>query len=632
MPQLTKVDDCKVCAGKGEVKCPTCKGSGRIKCVGQVKANKNAGPVSNIHYSCKSGILTDGTDCEICGGPEKRNGRGGWNPCERQYGSKYGIGKLADRVSGKPYCDAKGLIPCQPCKATGEIGTLVYMKTIVGEVKGEFFKYTNQKIDQIVKKPDLLFPYLNKGEVRPTTVYSDVNGSLSDDYDNFSSGFIPEIENKAGLQKGDNYPRLIQEEVYYDVIPLATLEYNHILTATNHNVSAVAKGNDFDILFHSDPTAVKRFSLKNLFKSYFSKWPEAFMTKSYKAKRDKFNEIRMLIYVAKADGNIADEEKLVLANTITGLTEYTATEKSKLFGLMSSKSLPELIDNDFVISTKERADVVFKRLDEMALEDSRLEKPEVVMVREFKEKINSNLGRYQGKFKHFLKTWQVSLTMFILIPLLVISNYWFFIIRPVQVAASEHQELLVEMKNIETYLAQPDTVFMDANFMDPFEVKDKIMELNHESNLMVQDEKKEITYNSFWKNKQKDLLAQVTVFIDNYKLKQEQENSTEEVVKEELPEFTPDDSGAEVYPLIEKVYFYSKPIESAKLKSFFLAGQSGLLLGYAGDFTKVQFEYNGKVTIGYVLTNEVEIGGLGGDYYEEEPVEEEEYIEEQSEY
>lgn len=552
--------------------------------------------------------------------------------CSRSNNSRYGIGKLADLATGKQFCEGSKVIKCKPCKATGQIGTLVYIKTIVGEVSGEFFKYTNQKIDQIVKKPDLLFPYLNKGEVRPTTVYSDINGSLSDDYDNFSSGFIPEIENKAGLQKGDNYPRLIQEEVYYDVIPLATLEYNHILTATNHNVSAVAKGNDFDILFHSDPTAVKRFSLKNLFKSYFSKWPEAFMTKSYKAKRDKFNEIRMLIYVAKADGNIADEEKLVLSNAITGLTEYTATEKSKLFGLMSSKSLPELIDNDFVISTKERADVVFKLLDEMALEDSRLEKPEVVMVREFKEKINSNLGRYQGKFKHFLKTWQVSLTMFILIPLLVISNYWFFIIRPVQVAASEHKELLVEMKNIETYLAQPDTVFMDANFMDPFEVKEKIMELNHESNLMVQEEKKEITYNSFWKNKQKDLLAQVTVFIDNYKLKQEQENTNEEVVQEELPEFTPDDSGAEVYPVIEKVYFYSKPIESAKLKSFFLAGQSGLLLGYAGDFTKVQFEYNGKVTIGYVLTNEVEIGGLGGDYYEEEPVEEEGYIEEQSEY
>ena len=105
----------------------------------------------------------------------------------------------------------------------------------------------------------------------------------------------------------------------------------------------------------------------------------------------------------------------------------------------------------------------------------------------------------------------------------------------------------------------------------------------------------------------------------------------EEVVQEELPEFSPDDSGAEVYPLIEKVYFYAKPIESSKLKSFFVSGQSALLLGYAGDFAKVQFEYNGKITIGYVLSAEVESVGIEGDS-EPEPMEESEYEEQGSEY
>jgi hypothetical protein len=253
------------------VQCPTCKGTGKIKCKGQVKNNPNGGPVSNIHYSCKGGKLSDGTHCDTCGGPEKYGGRGGWNPCERKYGSKYGIGKLADRVSGKPYCNGSKVIPCKPCKATGRIGTLVYLNTNVSVIAGEFYKYTNQRIEQIEKKPELLYPYLNKNEVQTRTIFTDINGNLTDNYDNFSSEFVPEIQKSSGVSKGQNYPRLMFEELYYDVIPMATLEYNHILTATNHIVSAVCKGQEFDVLFHSEPTAVKRFSFKNLIKSYFSK-------------------------------------------------------------------------------------------------------------------------------------------------------------------------------------------------------------------------------------------------------------------------------------------------------------------------------------------------------------------------
>jgi hypothetical protein len=117
-------------------------------------------------------------------------GRGGWNPCERKYGSKYGIGKLADRVSGKPFCNGSKVIPCKPCKATGRIGTLVYLNTNVGVIAGEFYKYTKQRIEQIEKKPELLYPYLNKNEVQPRTIFTDINGNLTDNYDDFSSGFF----------------------------------------------------------------------------------------------------------------------------------------------------------------------------------------------------------------------------------------------------------------------------------------------------------------------------------------------------------------------------------------------------------------------------------------------------------
>ncbi len=514
VPYLTKVENCKACKGQAEVTCPTCKGTRQIKCKGEVKANQNAGPVSNIHYSCSNGKLSDGTHCGTCGGPEKYGGRGGYNPCERKYGSKYGIGKLADMASGKSYCGGKGVIPCKPCKATGRIGTLVYVKVQVAELDGEFYQYTNQKIDQIQKKPNTLYPYLRKSDVKFETVFTDTNGSLNDNYDKFSSGFVPEIENKAGVHKGNEYPRLMHEEVFYDVIPLATLEYNHILTASNHLVSAIPKEGQFDILFHSDPTAVKKFSFKNIFLIYTSKWSEAFMTKSYKDKRDKYNEIRMLIYVAKADGNIAEEEKVVLANAITGMTEYTASEKSKLFGLMSAKELPPITDDDFVISTRERADITFERLHQMAMEDHVLEKPEVIMVKEYKEKINSNLGRYQGKFKHFVKTWQVSLSILLMLLLLIFSSIYFIIIEPKEKAEFLHTEnLLNERKlldyikwiNIDTLVNFSYTDFISKEKQDYTQetLEDVLNKIKHPS--LITMEGSDSTYASYWEKHTKVL-------------------------------------------------------------------------------------------------------------------------------
>jgi hypothetical protein len=559
VPQLTKIDNCKVCKGDGEVECPTCKGTGRIKCKGEVKNNPNAGPASNIHYSCKNGKLSDGTHCGTCGGPEKYNGRGGWNPCERKYGSKYGIGKLADRVTGKPYCGGKKVIPCKPCKATGRIGTLVYIKSNVGSITGEFFKYTNQRIEQIEKKPELLYPYLNKSQVNPVNVFTDINGDLTDNYDEYSSQFIPEIESNAGLNKGLSYPRLMLEELYYDVIPMATLEYNHILTATNHQVSAVIKGSAFDILFHSEPTAVKRFSFKNLIKSYFSKWPEAFMTSSYKTKRDKFNEIQLLIHIAKADGSIADEEKVVLANTITGLTEYTASEKSKLFNLMSSTSLPELTENDFVISTRERADLTFTRLEEMAMEDNDNSGPEGKMVQEFKDKINTNIGRYHGKFKQFIKTWQVSLSVLLMLVAGIYSLVFFLYLKPRIDAEKLHQENLTNEKvlkgfitwagtdtlsNIEfsTYLMDlemesDEEIDFDGSISSstPMEVFNKI---KHDASYTLDGTN--MSYKDFWDNHTKVLKASLDSLMPILKRRTEL-GSTKNSNKEANAGFTPDD-------------------------------------------------------------------------------------------
>jgi hypothetical protein len=515
VPFLTSVEDCKVCKGHKTITCPTCKGKGEFKCKGYVTTEGTSGAFTNKHVRCPDGPNTRFKSCQ------NANCVKGMVNCERTNGSRYGIGKLIDRASGKPYCNGEKVIPCKPCMATGSIGTLVYIKVQVNILEGEFYKYTNQRIEQIEKKPNTLYPYLKKSEVKFETVFTDQDGSLSENYDSFSAGFISEIENKAGLNKGNEYPRLMHTEVYYDVIPLLTLEYNHILTATNHLVSAVPKDGQFDILFHSDPTSVKHFSLKNIWIIYTSKWAEAFMTKSYRKKRDKYNEIRLLIYIAKSDGTIEEEEKMVLANRISGLTEYTATEKSKLFSLMSASNLPELDFESFVISDRAAADNVIQGMKEMSLEDMGQDRREVQMVKEYSEQIDKNIGNYKGKFKQFIRTWQVSLSVLLMILSSIAALFYFLYLEPREDALETHiinnnyEKLLKEYvlwtgedttNNLDfTIFAgdfkrkqsseQRDNFDIDGSIImsKPLELFDKIL---HESDLLLDGSK--LSYKDYW--------------------------------------------------------------------------------------------------------------------------------------
>ena len=490
-------------------------------------------------------------------------------------------------------------------------------------LEGEFYKYTNQKIEQIEKKPNTLYPYLKKSEVKFETVFTDQDGSLSENYDSFSAGFISEIENKAGLNKGNEYPRLMHTEVYYDVIPLVTLEYNHILTATNHLVSAVPKDGQFDILFHSDPTSVKHFSLRNIWIIYTSKWAEAFMTKSYRKKRDKYNEIRLLIYIAKSDGSIEEEEKVVLANRISGLTEYTASEKSKLFSLMSASNLPELDFESFVISDRAAADNVIQGLKEMSLEDQGQDRREVQMVKEYSEQIDKNIGNYKGKFKQFIRTWQVSLSVLLMILSAIAGLFYITYLKPRQdalethIANNNYEKLLKEYvlwtgadttKNLDftTFATdfkrkqsseESDNFDIDGSIImaKPLELFDKIL---HESDLLLDGSK--LSYKDYWiqhKTSLKVSLDSLTPIINRRIL-----------ARNNVPK--DDDVSTEETVVDDKFYTISDPDGYSNLRMSpdgeiiqqINEGEVFKIIGKEGKYNKVRLEDG---TEGYIFSSRI---------------------------
>ena len=402
--------NCPSCGGSGELRCPTCKGSRRVndangykmtcpKCngAGDVKCSNSGGSSSLVGRAFDAS-----TSVEFCGGK-------GTIICNKCYGDTQRYGK----------------VDCEPCRATGEIGKIVYIEVEVGNTSGEFYKYTNETIEQIEKEPEVLFKYLNKSSVIPTNVYSDINGSINETYDINSEEFCKNIEVDADLTKGDEYPRIISEEVFYDVVPLSTLDYNHILSGTMHKVSATPANNNFDVLFHSNPTAIQKFDILNVFRVIGWNFKKAFAAKSYREKIDKKHEIFLLVRVAKADGEIEDSEKRVLVDLIKHLNDFSNKEKAQLFNLFTGKELPVLKPEETVFSTKERADLVMENLNKMMKEDGEVETPEVKLIAEFKEKIYASVGKHPGVAASFFKTWQINIPILLLIVGIVVYFMFF---------------------------------------------------------------------------------------------------------------------------------------------------------------------------------------------------------------
>jgi tellurite resistance protein len=92
-----------------------------------------------------------------------------------------------------------------------------------------------------------------------------------------------------------------------------------------------------------------------------------------------------MIMLAKVDGKIEDQEKLFLAQEISGISEFTVNEKKAFFSLMDSASLPDLEKNDIVFYSVEAYQSVISKLESLAGKDGEIEGSE----KDFIEKIKS---------------------------------------------------------------------------------------------------------------------------------------------------------------------------------------------------------------------------------------------------
>ena len=339
-PRPKKRKQCTKCRGKGEVRCGDCAGKGEIKC------------------SCCSG--RGEVTCDPCNG-------GGTITCSYCYGDKEKYGK----------------IDCPKCEATGETGTLSYVETRISHYDKEGFANIGETLPELDSAA--VETHVNKsGETM--RMYTNINDNVSDARDELIKSHAEGFRSEIGLRSNE-FEKVLSEDLYYEVIPCVQVSYKHMLTNTEHTVSIINVFDKPELVFHSQAEEVKK-DIKNAGKAVGGMFGKLFKTKKHKSKEDKKNEIKLMIYLSKADGIIEDEEKNFLAEKIQTLDNFTASEKQILFDLMNSDNLPSLTKEDVSFSTPEKGTEVVADLINLASADGELEPREQQLIDQIKSLMN----------------------------------------------------------------------------------------------------------------------------------------------------------------------------------------------------------------------------------------------------
>lgn len=385
---------CDHCGGDGKVTCKDCNGHGYVKCGGIISlsgcngkgykevpkydtASNQGRFLGNVKETCTKCHGKGEVPCKDCGTRgeikcSKCSGRGevqchtcrgkGDITCSTCYGDKERYGK----------------VDCPECDTIGTVAKIVYVNSFVSQnktekviVKGEKLKISDNDILKHVDSNQ-------SGQV----VFKKVNDKIVENYDEFSKEYALIFESDLGLSK-KSFPLITVEELYYQIIPCVELSFKHMLTNTIHDLTIINVWDNPEIIFQSEPEQLKQ-DLGNVTKVVGGFFGKLFKTKAFNSKGDKRNEIVLLIHLAKIDGIIEEHEKIFLSEKIGNLDEFTNSDKQKLFDLMNTATLPELVKADVTFSSKERGQEVIDKLIELASADGQMDVLENTLINKIK--------------------------------------------------------------------------------------------------------------------------------------------------------------------------------------------------------------------------------------------------------
>ncbi|MDC9724021.1 MAG: hypothetical protein PSN34_14790 [Urechidicola sp.] len=363
---------CNKCVGKGETTCTKCNGHKYNKCY----SCSGTGKKTKTEY--RDGKSYQKTEkCGSCSGKgEKPCGSCGTSGKVRCNNCK-GSGQI---VCSTCYSDKAryGTIDCSKCHTAGKSAQIFYLDTNIDNLQESRILKLGEEFEI---ETEIIKNHINE-ELSYNLLYKNINGLVTDNSDKISSKILPTYENDLNLSK-TNHPLLLNAKILYQIIPCISISYKHMLTNEIHTINVVDIWNNPELIFLSDAELTKT-NIKSVGKSAGKLFSKIFKTKGHKLKEDRKIEIKLMIYLAKSDGKIEEEEKTFLASEISNLEDFTNSEKNIFFDLMNAEVLPELTKEDVTFNDTKRGKEVIVMLEKMALADGEFEPSEKELIEKLK--------------------------------------------------------------------------------------------------------------------------------------------------------------------------------------------------------------------------------------------------------
>jgi uncharacterized tellurite resistance protein B-like protein len=388
---------CPNCSGKGEVGCDLCKevgkidcdkcgGKSRVKCGGLLGSillsSRSRGCNGSGKISVKSSSgKTRKIVCPSCRGKgdirceDCSKGKVVCSKCDGR--KKLTCGKCEGvKTITCSHCNTEGKILCETCFGNGQMAALYWVLTEIDNVsirkmirKGDAVEYS----ESLLEKAILQVP-------NAKVTYDELDATINASGDAIAENILSDIREFPVAESQEKFPRLLEERLSYNVIPVVKVNCSHVLTNNSTAVVIADVKREPSMEKLGDAMAIKN-EVSTSAKSLFGK---ILKTKRYSEKIDRFNQIKLMIYIAKADGEIDENEKVFINEHVNNLADFTKKEKLDLLGLMSADHLPDLSKGVIVFSSKSRGLEILSSLEQLAQSDGHYHESERRVIEQVK--------------------------------------------------------------------------------------------------------------------------------------------------------------------------------------------------------------------------------------------------------
>ena len=353
--------NCQECSGIGKVVCDDCGGAGDVSCercngAGEVKCGSGAGQTAwrllsskNVLSGCNgSGYLGNkGQEyrCTICGGRGfvscKECGSRGLVPCKtcRRSGE---VSCSNCGASGKVECpdcygDSQrfGKIDCPLCETAGLMGSFTYVETeIINKNYSAFIDLEKLPIKENDISMHLTDEIYEKYYLFNNSIQININDEIISEY-------ITDFEVKEEIYR-DKYPLIIEEDVFYQIIPCIKLNYRFVHTNKIHELVIIDIWNNPKVIFPENPEKLE-ISLNSAKKSFKGIFGKIFNTNDNKNKIDRINHCKFLIISElKNKGFVSNRIKEYLIEYISVIVDLNNSDIKELIKLCKEEKVENI--------------------------------------------------------------------------------------------------------------------------------------------------------------------------------------------------------------------------------------------------------------------------------------------------